>query len=51
MGFELGGVIKCVLYNKDGTVDYVFDNDKLNEIITLFINNKIKEIKHENTIE
>lgn len=33
MGFELDGIIKGVLYNKDGTVDYVFDDVKLDEII------------------
>lgn len=38
MGFELNGVIKCVLYNKDGTVDYVFDDAKLNEVIAPFVN-------------
>jgi hypothetical protein len=38
MGFELNGVIKGVLYNKDGTVDYVFDDAKLNEIITPLMN-------------
>lgn len=36
MGFELGGIIKGVLYNKDGTVDYVFDDAKLDEVITPF---------------
>ncbi len=38
MGFELSGVIKGVLYNKDGTVDYVFDDVKLDEIIAPFEN-------------
>ena len=38
MGFELDGIIKDVLYNKDGTVDYVFDDAKLDEIIAPFIN-------------
>ena len=38
MGFELDGIIKGVLYNKDGTVDYVFDDDKLDEVITPFVN-------------
>ena len=38
MGFELGGIIKGVLYNKDGTVDYVFDDVKLDEVITPFVN-------------
>lgn len=38
MGFELGGIIKGVLYNKDGTVDYVFDDVKLDEVIAPFEN-------------
>jgi len=38
MGFELSGVIKCVLYNKDRTVDYVFDDAKLDEVIAPFEN-------------
>lgn len=38
MGFELSGVIKGVLYNKDGTVDYVFDDVKLDEIIAPLTN-------------
>lgn len=38
MGFESSGVIKGVLYNKDGTVDYVFDDVKLNEVIAPFVN-------------
>lgn len=38
MGFELDGVIKGVLYNKDGTVDYVFDDVKLDEVIAPFEN-------------
>lgn len=38
MGFELDGIIKDVLYNKDGTVDYVFDDAKLDEIIAPFEN-------------
>ena len=38
MGFELNGIIKGVLYNKDGTVDYVFDDAKLDEVIAPFIN-------------
>lgn len=31
-------IIKCILYNKDGTVDYVFDDAKLDEIIAPFVN-------------
>ena len=38
MSFELNGVIKGVLCNKDGTVDYVFDDAKLDEIIAPFEN-------------
>ena len=38
MGFELDGIIKGFLYNKDGTVDYVFDDAKLDEIIAPFVN-------------
>lgn len=38
MGFELDGIIKGVLYNKDGTVDYVFDDSKLEEVIAPFEN-------------
>lgn len=35
---ENDDVIKYVLYNKDGTVDYVFDDAKLNEVIAPFVN-------------
>ena len=28
-----GEVIKAILYNRDGTVDYVIDNEKLNEVL------------------
>lgn len=38
MGFELNSIIKGVLYNKDGTVDYVFDDVKLDEVIAPFEN-------------
>ena len=38
MGFELSGVIKGVLYNKDGTVGYVFDDAKLDEVVAPFEN-------------
>ena len=38
MGFELNGIIIGVLYNKDGTVDYVFDDVKLDEVIAPFEN-------------
>ena len=33
-----GEVIKAILYNRDGTVDYVIDNEKLNEILEQFMN-------------
>lgn len=35
---ENDNIIKCFLYNKDGTIDYVFDNAKLDEIIAPFVN-------------
>jgi hypothetical protein len=38
VGTETNSVIKGVLYNKNGTVDYVFDDVKLDEIITPFEN-------------
>lgn len=38
MGFELDGIIKGVLYNKDGAVDYVFDDAKLDKVIAPFEN-------------
>ena len=38
MGTETNSVIKGVLYNKDGTVDYVFDDAKLDEIIAPLTN-------------
>lgn len=38
MDFELNGVIKGVLYNKDGTVDYMFDYAKLDEVIAPLTN-------------
>lgn len=41
-------IIKGVLYNKDGTVDYVFDDAKLDEIIAPFLNkNNIGEGRNE----
>lgn len=43
MGTETNSIIKGVLYNKDGTVDYVFDDIKLDEVIAPFENeNDIK---------
>lgn len=50
MGFELNGIIKGVLYNKDGTVDYVFDDAKLDEVIAPFINETDTERDQERTI-
>ncbi len=38
MGTETNSVIKGILYNKDGTVDYVFDDAKLDEIIAPLTN-------------
>ena len=35
---ENNNIIKDVFYNKDGTVDYVFDDAKLDEIIAPFLN-------------
>ena len=50
MGFELDGVIKGVLYNKDGTVDYVFDDVKLNEVIAPFVNESDTERDRSKTL-
>ena len=50
MGFELSGVIKGVLYNKDGTVDYVFDDAKLNEVIAPFENENDTERDQSKTL-
>ena len=50
MGFELSGVIKGVLYNKDGTVDYVFDDAKLDEVIAPFENETDTERKQSKTL-
>jgi hypothetical protein len=38
VSFKLDGIIKGILYNKDGTVDYVFDDAKLDEVIAPFVN-------------
>lgn len=38
VGTETNSVIKGVLYNKDGTVDYVFDDVKLDEVIAPLTN-------------
>lgn len=50
MGFELDGVIKGIFYNKDGTVDYVFDDVKLNEVITPFVNESDTERDRSKTL-
>lgn len=50
MGFELSGVIKGVLYNKDGTVDYVFDDAKLDEVIAPFVNEAGAERDQDKTL-
>lgn len=50
MGFELNGIIKGVLYNKDGTVDYVFDDAKLDEVIAPFENETDTERDQERTL-
>lgn len=34
----MSDIIKTVLHNKDGTVEYVFDKEKLNEILSPLIN-------------
>lgn len=43
-------IIKCVLCNKDGTIDYVFDDAKLDEIIAPFINENDTERNQSNTL-
>lgn len=50
MGFELDTIIKGVLYNKDGTVDYVFDDTKLDEIIAPFENETDTERNPDRTL-
>ena len=50
MGFELSGIIKGVLYNKDGTVDYVFDDAKLDEVIAPFENETGAERDQDKTL-
>lgn len=50
MGFELSGVIKGVLYSKDGTVDYVFDDAKLDEVIAPFENEADVEKNQDKTL-
>ena len=47
MGFELNGIIKGVLYNKDGTVDYVFDDVKLDEVIAPLTNDNSERNKEQ----
>ena len=50
MDFKLDGVIKGVLYNKDGTVDYVFDDVKLDEVIAPFENDDDAERDRDETM-
>lgn len=50
MGFGLYRIIKCVLYNKDGTVDYVFDDVKLDEVIAPFENENNTERDQSETL-
>lgn len=50
MSFELDGVIQAVLYNQDGTVDYVFDDAKLDEIIAPFMNETDMKRNRSNTL-
>ena len=38
-------VIKSVLYNRDGTVEYVIDNEKLNKILEPYSSSTIKIAK------
>ena len=47
MSFESSGVIKGVLYNKDGTVDYVFDDAKLDEVIAPLTNDNSESNKEQ----
>lgn len=37
---KISDVIKGILYNKDGTVEYVFDDAKLEEVIAPFVDNE-----------
>lgn len=50
MDFKLDGVIKGVLYNKDGTVDYVFDDAKLDKVIAPFMNETDMKRNRSNTL-
>ena len=40
-----GEVIKSILYNRDGTVDYVIDNEKLNKILEPYSNKPNNKLK------
>jgi hypothetical protein len=50
VGFELNGCIKGVLCNKDETVDYVFDDAKLDEVIVPFENETDTERNQDKTL-
>jgi hypothetical protein len=50
VGFELDGILKGVLYNKDGTVEYVFDDVKLNQVIAPFVNENDSERDQSKTL-
>lgn len=47
MGTETNSIIKGVLYNKDGTVDYVFDDIKLDEVIAPLTNDNSESDKEQ----
>lgn len=47
MGFELDGILKGVLYNKDGAVEYVFDDAKLNQVIAPLTNDNSERDKEQ----
>jgi hypothetical protein len=47
VGFELDGILKGVLYNKDGTVEYVFDDAKLNQVIAPLTNDNSERDKEQ----
>jgi hypothetical protein len=47
VSFKLDGIIKGILYNKDGTVEYVFDDAKLNQVIAPLTNNSSESDENE----